>query len=437
MKRTIHWLYLGLIILALTAPIISNAASILVVQGLVTDAAGLPLDGLEVTVTNETKSLTLTPVSGDSGAGTYAATFIDLFGGSAADVADEMRVSVKQEGEVVAVKTYTIVQDDFDDTGQAGNVEISIQITAAPSLTGITPDNALAAGGTTVQIIGENLQEGASVTFGGSEATDVDVVSDAGISATIPAGSRGAVEVVVTNPNGQAATIEFTYIDFPGWDVDKNGTVNVFDLVGVAGQFAQTGPGLSGDVDGNEEVNIFDLVAVASHFGEDTVAAAPPHISLNPGEAWAVQPQPGGQSLDVDASVRLRTALTELERLSETNPPMLLAATLLRQWLVTAGEIPTDTTLLLNYPNPFNPETWIPYHLAKSTEVKIFIYNILGQPVRRLEIGHRHAGEYIERSQAVYWDGRNDTGELVTSGIYFYTIEAGDFTATRKMVIGK
>jgi hypothetical protein len=219
--------------------------------------------------------------------------------------------------------------------------------------------------------------------------------------------------------------------------LDKNGTVNVFDLVGVAGQFAQTGPGLSGDVDGNDEVNIFDLVAVASHFGEDTVAAAPPRISLNPGKAWTTQLQTGGRSLDVDASVRLRTALTELERLSETNPRMLLAANLLRQWLVTVGEIPTDTTLLLNYPNPFNPETWIPYHLAKSTEVEISIYNILGQPVRRLEIGHRHAGKYIQRSQAAYWDGRNDTGELVTSGIYFYTIEAGDFTATRKMVIGK
>ena len=69
--------------------------------------------------------------------------------------------------------------------------------------------------------------------------------------------------------------------------------------------------------------------------------------------------------------------------------------------------------------------------------MSIFIYNTLGQPVRHLEIGHRHAGRYVEHSDAAYWDGRNDAGELVTSGVYFYSIEAGEFSASRKMVIGK
>ena len=101
------------------------------------------------------------------------------------------------------------------------------------------------------------------------------------------------------------------------------------------------------------------------------------------------------------------------------------------------NEIPVETQLLRNYPNPFNPETWIPYRLAKDAFVTLTIYNGNGQLVRRLNVGHRSAAAYESRSKAVYWDGRNDVGESVASGVYFYTLTAGDFSATRKMLIIK
>ncbi len=93
--------------------------------------------------------------------------------------------------------------------------------------------------------------------------------------------------------------------------------------------------------------------------------------------------------------------------------------------------------LLLNYPNPFNPETWIPYHLAKPADVTLTIYAANGALVRKLDLGQQPAGMYQAKSRAAYWDGRNAVGEPVASGLYFYTLTAGDFTATRRMLILK
>ena len=99
--------------------------------------------------------------------------------------------------------------------------------------------------------------------------------------------------------------------------------------------------------------------------------------------------------------------------------------------------IPAESALLQNYPNPFNPETWIPYHLKDAADVSIRIYSASGHLVRILDMGHKDAGVYVSRSKTAYWDGRNETGEEAASGIYFYTITAGDLSATRKMVIKK
>ena len=101
------------------------------------------------------------------------------------------------------------------------------------------------------------------------------------------------------------------------------------------------------------------------------------------------------------------------------------------------SRVPEETALLPNYPNPFNPETWIPYRLAESAEVTLSIYSLNGNRVRTLALGHQPAGFYESRSRAAYWDGRNATGERVASGVYFYTLTAGDFAATGKMLILK
>ena len=102
-----------------------------------------------------------------------------------------------------------------------------------------------------------------------------------------------------------------------------------------------------------------------------------------------------------------------------------------------AYEIPAETELLRNYPNPFNPETWIPYRLAEDADVSLTIYDVNGELVRSIDVGHQSAAVYESRAKAIYWDGRNRFGEQVASGIYFYSLSAGDFSATRKMVILK
>ena len=112
-----------------------------------------------------------------------------------------------------------------------------------------------------------------------------------------------------------------------------------------------------------------------------------------------------------------------------------------RGWIqlpaLVAYEIPIETDLLRNYPNPFNPETWIPYRLAEDAFVTLTIYDGAGQVVRTLDVGHQIAAAYENRSKAIYWDGRNGLGEQVASGVYFYHLSAGDYSATRKMVILK
>ena len=104
---------------------------------------------------------------------------------------------------------------------------------------------------------------------------------------------------------------------------------------------------------------------------------------------------------------------------------------------LVAYEIPAETQLLANYPNPFNPETWIPYQLAEDAVVTLTIYDQMGRVVRTLDVGHRVAAVYESRSKAIYWDGRNQVGEQVASGVYFYHLSAGDYSDTRKMIILK
>ena len=102
-----------------------------------------------------------------------------------------------------------------------------------------------------------------------------------------------------------------------------------------------------------------------------------------------------------------------------------------------SDEFPTETSLLSNYPNPFNPETWIPYQLVTPAEVRIEIYSVDGKLIRTLELGQLPAGVYADKTRAAYWDGRNGLGEAVASGVYFYTLKAGDFSATKKMLVMK
>ena len=213
-----------------------------------------------------------------------------------------------------------------------------------------------------------------------------------------------------------------TTIEVPAWDVNRDGIISILDLILIGQDFGNANPtNERTDVNGDGVVNISDVVVVAGHFGElSGIAAAPPVIAmgdirLDPAmvRTWIAQAH-----VENDGSLTFQQGIANLQRL-------------------LASLLPEETTLFANYPNPFNPETWIPYQLAEASEVQIHIYAINGTLVRTLDLGHQHAGIYQNRSRAAYWDGRNQVGEPVASGVYFYTLTADDFTATRKMLIAK
>ena len=108
-----------------------------------------------------------------------------------------------------------------------------------------------------------------------------------------------------------------------------------------------------------------------------------------------------------------------------------------RELTVSLRPLPKVTQLLQNYPNPFNPETWIPYQLNQASEVSLSVYSSEGKQVRQIDLGLKAAGNYQRTERAIYWDRRNASGESVSSGVYFYRLQAGDYSQTRKMVILK
>ncbi len=201
-------------------------------------------------------------------------------------------------------------------------------------------------------------------------------------------------------------------------DVNGDGEINIQDVVLVSSSLGQTGENAA-DVNGDGEVNIQDLVAVAAAIGE--VAAAP-----------AALRQQGATHLTPE---EVQHWLTQAQQAGLTDATSVRGIRFLKQLL--EAFTPKETALLANYPNPFNPETWIPYQLATAADVKLTIYDIQGHVVRDLDLGHQRPGMYQSKSRAAYWDGRNAVGEPVASGVYFYTLTADDFTATRKLLIRK
>ena len=200
-------------------------------------------------------------------------------------------------------------------------------------------------------------------------------------------------------------------------DVNGDGTVSIADLVLVASNLGETGQNAV-DVNGDGQVNIADLVLVAGALS--TSAAAP---SLHP------------QALEMLTATEVKQWLSKAQQLDLTDAASLRGILFLQQFL--AALTPKETALLPNFPNPFNPETWIPYHLSEDAEVTLHIYAVNGALVRTLVLGYQPAGLYQSRSRAAYWDGRNEFGEKVASSVYFYTLTAGDFVETRRMLILK
>ena len=197
-------------------------------------------------------------------------------------------------------------------------------------------------------------------------------------------------------------------------DIDRDGDVDITDLISVISNFGSASPG-NNDVDGDNDVDADDIRAVFAALVAAN-AGAPAHLT-HTAKTLQDYVQQVKQRGMLDAN--FQQGLAVLEELME---PFL---------------IPNETALLRNYPNPFNPETWIPYQLSEPADVTFSIYSVNGTLVRTLSLGYQAAGVYRSRSRAAYWDGRNALGEPVASGVYFFTLTAGDFIATGKMLIRK
>ena len=309
----------------------------------------------------------------------------------------------------------------------------------------VSEGNFLKKGGTT--LFQDGTIDNAAGKIGGLSAIRLSTQGVSGTGAllqvTFKAKSGGETELALHNfqfgaisgesiPAGPHKTRIVVEGGLAAGDVNRDGQVSILDLILIAQQLGKRVPaGSAVDVNGDGIVSILDLIRVSQEIGNTTGPAAPPLIppfrsarildksgqagSIDPAmiKSWIAQAR-----LEDDGSLAFKQGIENLEALLRSL-------------------IPEETALLGNYPNPFNPETWISYQLATAAEVTLTIYDMNGQLVRRLAIGHQAAGMYQSRNRAAYWDGRNQLGESVASGLYFYTLTTDEFTATRRMLILK
>ncbi len=270
----------------------------------------------------------------------------------------------------------------------------------------------------------EGVKISFSITDGEGKLTDKTATTDAEGKAHTFLQLGWKLGTITVNTTAEGINYQLTFTasvvlpeNHVSEDVNADGVVDVEDLVLVAATIGTTPPdGIipNTDVNGDGVVNHDDLALVMTAL--ETASAAPTAVLT---------------------AANLQRWIDEAKQLTYRDETYLKGIAVLEQLL--ASLLPQKTTLLANYPNPFNPETWIPYRLAKSADVTVRIYAVNGTLIRTLALGHKPAGIYKHRNRAAYWDGRNAQGERVASGIYYYTLTAGDFTSTstRKMLIRK
>ena len=222
-------------------------------------------------------------------------------------------------------------------------------------------------------------------------------------TATTPTPAKPKTPTTVSNPSK--------------YDVNGDGSVDNVDAGLVIGSLGTTTAKY--DVDGDGSVTFTDVQLVLNNRDEGAAGA----------------PMLFGMKLTAEQIARIEEQIDLFIATGDRSPAAMRTLIYLQQLIATAR--PEKTQLLANYPNPFNPETWIPYELATDTEVRLTIYNAQGVVVRTLQLGQQSAGYYTDRERAAYWDGRNALGEQVASGIYFYQLETDEISSLRKMVILK
>ena len=325
-------------------------------------------------------------------------------------------IAFSQDGEYLAADGYD--EDNgttFVNIYRMSDMSIAWRVTTNDvRAIAFSPDSEYIAMGDTYGTI-TFYQIGTNINYVG-ETDASDVVLDLAWSpdGTLISDGKGVWNVTLPAETGANATEPTPLPE----DVNQDGIVDIIDLALVASNFGLTGKNVT-DVNDDGVVDILDLALVAAAFGN--TAAAP--IAL------------GHDSEIALTRANIKTWLQQAQQMNRTDPAFQRGIAVLEQLLTALT--PEKTMLLSNYPNPFNPETWIPYQLASPADVSISIYATNGQLIRTLALGHQPAGVYRNKNQAAYWDGKNEFGERVASGLYFYTLTAGKFSATGKMLIRK
>jgi len=356
----------------------------------------------------------------------------------------------------------------------------------APVITNIEPNEGPTSGGTVVTITGENFLPKAKVFFGDNQANDIPVVVDESgteITALSPSGVKGLQGVKVENWDGQSVTLPdgFNYISSLLGDVSGDEQITAYDatlilqfVVGLITKFPAAISSSPPDIPPRNHTVSVPKLSVAP--GErvrvpitiDDVSGVTSGgivltcdtdmlnvIEVTPsgmmsGYYWQYRAQNnqiriafagtnravgGGALFYIECEGNIHAAGQQI--------PIILEKVQLGNSLnVTKihGSVtvsPAKTALLSNYPNPFNPETWLPYQLSNDAFVTISIYNAKGQLIRTINSDNKNAGIYVTKDRATYWDGKDNLGQSVASGVYFYSLQAGDFRATRRMVVMK
>ncbi len=263
---------------------------------------------------------------------------------------------------------------------------------------------------------------------------------------------------VFDSAGGSGSSDSFKLQDSVGQSspIGESGSVSYKIYAGFHVPLAIFPPPKPGDVSNNGEVTAYDAAMVLQHVvglitlspkqqktadvtGDETVSALDAawilQYTVGLIVEFPVQSVPAAPALNPELETKLLTeAIKQLDTTHLTKEQKKVLEQLKR---LVSQEPPICTALFQNFPNPFNPETWIPFQISVDASVTIRIYTAKGHLVRVLNLGNQKAGAHLTKDRAVYWDGKDNLGQSVASGLYFYTFQAGEFSATRKMVILK
>ena len=350
----------------------------------------------------------MTVTAGNPGSGPWTANVtIDIVGGQAVsfaqrsswvrDAATGDGDRLAEPGERVEIRSR-LLHDGFTD-GENVVVTLGSSDENVTVVSGTLPQGAWPAGEARNNV-------GLVVDLGSGVGSAVQFVMD--VTADNGGPWRFFLTIPVTLPAAPAA------LAAPE-DIDRDGVVGIRDILTVATVYGQRASALpAGDLNGDGVLGIADMAVIEVARGDVSVA---------------------GPSARGSGAALVERWLREGSRLDDGTPVFRRGIAALEG--ILAALRPGATVLLPNYPNPFNPETWIPFDLSEAADVTVRVYDMQGRAVRRIALGHLDVGTYRGRSDAAYWDGRNELGESVASGVYIYELRAGTVVERRSMVIRK